>query len=627
MQKKLATYAVLTLVLLAVFQVYLVTAYPVFRNDDSPETTTVSYTLGIAHPPGYPLFTLAGKIFTLIPVASQGFRMNIFAGFLSILVLLVTYFILIKNLQMIFEQKNTAFCLGGMLALAFSYIFWNLGTGAKGGIYIFNLLFLSLCTYYVFRLFNKFGHKYIYMIFYIYGLSLSHHWPNSIVLAPVFLYFVYRHREKMKTGNWLLTAAFFAAGLTPYIYLPIRAMGNTAFKMGYPVGVKNFLGFIALLDYHALKEAAPDRYFFQMKAAVLFLIKNYSAFVILALPGTYIIYKKSKKTFYYYTAVFLFTVVSVVVLFNKANRLLIWMIDNYLMPAAYIILFFIVTGAVFTMNKIQTEKKKIKYASAAVMILLLAFMAAVNFRKNDGSRDYVLYDYGHNILKTMEPGSFYLPEGDYNSMPLYYIRNIEHDGMDIGFEPIGFFAYPWAVRDFALKYGGISLICGDFRYCVKSIIDNFIDKSSIYRTAYFDLVPNNNGFYPETQKGVLLKMVKYFEKISTAIYDEYSYRGIYRESVRDIMNLNIMSEYINAMFGQGNICLSSGNPDGAISLYRKALLFYNGRPQSLIYYQLALAYQDKGDQRNKMICLEKIKETDPDFWKKYESSGLIYYNK
>ena len=37
---------------------------PSFNADDSPETVTAQYTLGIQNPPGYPLNTLTGKIFS-----------------------------------------------------------------------------------------------------------------------------------------------------------------------------------------------------------------------------------------------------------------------------------------------------------------------------------------------------------------------------------------------------------------------------------------------------------------------------------------------------------------------------------------------------------------------------------
>ncbi|MBU1262241.1 DUF2723 domain-containing protein, partial [bacterium] len=59
-------------VLFVSFGVYLHTLTPTVGFHDSGELITVAYTLGIAHPPGYPLYTLFGKVFiTLIPILTE----------------------------------------------------------------------------------------------------------------------------------------------------------------------------------------------------------------------------------------------------------------------------------------------------------------------------------------------------------------------------------------------------------------------------------------------------------------------------------------------------------------------------------------------------------------------------
>ena len=65
------------LVLFVSFGVYLWTLTPTVGFHDSGELITVAYTLGIAHPPGYPLCTLFGKLFTtIIPIGNIAYRMN-----------------------------------------------------------------------------------------------------------------------------------------------------------------------------------------------------------------------------------------------------------------------------------------------------------------------------------------------------------------------------------------------------------------------------------------------------------------------------------------------------------------------------------------------------------------------
>lgn len=57
------------LFLLSLF-IYIITLCPSLASRDSAELTTGAYSLNITHPPGYPLFTLLGKLFTFIPLGN-----------------------------------------------------------------------------------------------------------------------------------------------------------------------------------------------------------------------------------------------------------------------------------------------------------------------------------------------------------------------------------------------------------------------------------------------------------------------------------------------------------------------------------------------------------------------------
>lgn len=77
---KIIDYTCALLVLFISFLVYLLTLTPTIAFHDTGELITVAYTLGIAHPPGYPLYTLFGKTFiTIIPFGniSYDYGMNI----------------------------------------------------------------------------------------------------------------------------------------------------------------------------------------------------------------------------------------------------------------------------------------------------------------------------------------------------------------------------------------------------------------------------------------------------------------------------------------------------------------------------------------------------------------------
>ncbi|HEX5315198.1 MAG TPA: DUF2723 domain-containing protein, partial [Candidatus Kapabacteria bacterium] len=60
------------------FVIYLQTLAPSVDFIDAGELATVCTTLGIAHPTGYPLFTLVGWVFAHLPIGSTViYRLNI----------------------------------------------------------------------------------------------------------------------------------------------------------------------------------------------------------------------------------------------------------------------------------------------------------------------------------------------------------------------------------------------------------------------------------------------------------------------------------------------------------------------------------------------------------------------
>jgi hypothetical protein len=61
---------------------YLATLTPSlsFVSPDGNERATIAAILGVAHPPGCPLYTWLGKLFTLIPVGDVAFRINLMSA-------------------------------------------------------------------------------------------------------------------------------------------------------------------------------------------------------------------------------------------------------------------------------------------------------------------------------------------------------------------------------------------------------------------------------------------------------------------------------------------------------------------------------------------------------------------
>ncbi len=68
---------------LIAFVVYALTVERTVPTGDGGELIAAAYVLGVAHPPGYPLYTLLGHLATMLPGGSPALRMNLMSGLLD----------------------------------------------------------------------------------------------------------------------------------------------------------------------------------------------------------------------------------------------------------------------------------------------------------------------------------------------------------------------------------------------------------------------------------------------------------------------------------------------------------------------------------------------------------------
>jgi len=96
---------------LFVFVVYLTTLAPSVVEIDSGELAAVQCTLGIAHPTGYPLFTILGYLFHLIPLPfSKIYQLNLLTSIwcsLGVGVFVYTSKLVLDNINSFIPKKIT----------------------------------------------------------------------------------------------------------------------------------------------------------------------------------------------------------------------------------------------------------------------------------------------------------------------------------------------------------------------------------------------------------------------------------------------------------------------------------------------------------------------------------------
>src|SRR3990167_823680 len=124
---------------------------------DSGEFIAVAKTLGIAHPPGYPLYSMLAHLFTYLPFGNIAFRVNLFSAVTSSLTVVVVYFICLKL------TRNRLASASASLFLAFSYLFWLYSLVTE--VFSLNNLFVALIVLFCLHIFeNPQGKKLFYLL-------------------------------------------------------------------------------------------------------------------------------------------------------------------------------------------------------------------------------------------------------------------------------------------------------------------------------------------------------------------------------------------------------------------------------------------------------------------------------
>ena len=231
--RRFALYWLSWLVGIGAFLLYAYTAAPgiVTFFDDTLEFQTVAPTFGIAHPTGYPLYTIVGGLWTrLLPFGTWAGRLNLF----SALCAAITVGLLVAVGSRLCPQRNGAPNLwaGGAAAVTYALgpVWWSQATVAEvyplHGCFVAAILATTIGinqTWQNGAMSPRFNRR-MTLLCLLFGLGLAHHRTILLLAPPVALYLLWSvsgiwrpHRTWWRWGAALLLP------LILYLYIPLRA--------------------------------------------------------------------------------------------------------------------------------------------------------------------------------------------------------------------------------------------------------------------------------------------------------------------------------------------------------------------------------------------------------------------
>ncbi len=195
--------------------------------DDSLEFQLVTYRLGIAHPTGYPLYTLLGKLFTFLPLGNIAYRVNLMSAVFGAAAVALIYPITLKVAAGP-DGREAGGLFGGAVAallLAVSPVFWQQATVAE--VYTLNALFVALLLLAAVQAAREeAAEKWFLSLSLLAGLALTHH-RTIVLLWPALALYLAAARPAFFFNRARVKRLFLAAGLgllplLLYLYLPWR---------------------------------------------------------------------------------------------------------------------------------------------------------------------------------------------------------------------------------------------------------------------------------------------------------------------------------------------------------------------------------------------------------------------
>ena len=449
---------------LAALAVYILTLCPTTDFIDAGELTTVAATLGIAHPTGYPLFSIAGWLFAHLPLPFRTvYRLNLMAAFFCAAGLFVYFRFFVHFLSTmsvkispsqagrgregavpdrVREKAGPRTILqvyipaaAGTLCLGFSETYWSQAVAVE----VYSLhLFLVAAVLYLFTKAiasqaespdagqGRAGPRGIWYAFaFVLGLSFTNH-MTTILLAPGFLY-LYFSTCGAGRGSWKRLASLvvpFLAGFSLYLYLPIRAAQHPLMNWGNPVDLERFLWHFSGKQYRVWIFSSTEtagrqfRYFFDSVLPEF----GYAP-LVLAAAGVSVLFLRKRRAAIFSVLLFL-TCVLYSINYDIHD------IDAYFLLAYITIALWIVQGAAWLIAMAGSPQPA---RSVAALVLAVALVPLfVNFGRVNESSSSLVEKYTTDMFNSVEPGGIIITyEWDYFVSAAYYFQIVEQVRPDV----------------------------------------------------------------------------------------------------------------------------------------------------------------------------------------------------
>lgn len=475
------------------FLVYYFTSYPSVAGGDSGELIVVANSLGVAHPPGYPLYTLIGKLACLFPFGSVAQRMNWLSGVFDASAAMVLF------LSVARWTKNlwAGFLSAGMFA--FSPWVWSYATTAE--VFSLNNLLNSILIFLSFRYFEKPDLKWIYVVSLILGLGLANHQTLMFFGIPLIFWMLLREKNSaFRLKPLLIIVSSFLLGLSFYLYLPIASQKIPLWGWGDQTQLDGFLKHFFREEYGTfqLVRGVGEEGLF-LKLMIHYLASLPEQFVVIGIVflilGLYYLMRSPNRSPWvvFWLFAYCFYMVFFLMLSNVNLKVLLSLTiqSRFYQQSNLILALWMGLGA-HSCSKIPFLKKKVSYHGMMLLALSSVSLQILwHWNSQNQSKNFYFEKFGSSILRNLPQNALLLSQGDHVQGAIRYVQTVKGYRTDVKLVDIAFLTFPWSKRWLNHNFPEIRLPKnGNYLpsdYNMKDLIEENLSKFPIFVI---------NGFYP-----------------------------------------------------------------------------------------------------------------------------------
>jgi tetratricopeptide (TPR) repeat protein len=490
-------------VFLVALLLYSWTLAPTVTLTDSGELIVVARDLGIAHPPGVPLWIILAHLASLVPFGNIAVRINfssaLFAALACAMLTLVVAELIITSSYLAASKRRkrgaqirkteesgvanlivAAPAVGAGLLMAFSRTLWSYATITE--VYSLNTLLILVIFFLMLRwrrrIFAARIHigtainageatsgttncdAYLYTAAALFGLALGVHHVTVALTLPAIAVIVYRTQGVgFFTSRRLGYAALISIGalVAVYAYLPLAASRSPVINWGHPRSLQEIWWHLTGRQYQVYFSFRPEIMGGQFAEFCRMALREFGfpwlpLSLVLSFAGFVDTFKRDRATFWFLLIIIIADLAYALSYEIAEDK------DAYCLPTFISIAMAAGLGIRWMIRRAVSKPApagKLSVMVATVVLLVCAITVAANWPFNNRRQYFIAHDYVENLLSTIAPNSLLLTLDWQVVSPMFYAQEIEQRRRDVKIVDINLLRRSWYFDYLSRAYPGL----------------------------------------------------------------------------------------------------------------------------------------------------------------------------